>query len=276
MKILKVYNNNVVSCMNHQNEEMIVTGAGVGFRKKAGDTIDKEKITQQFYLENDKKKRIYELLDRVPAEYFDMSRHILDKASKRFNKQFGISIFIPFIDHLYAAISRAKENMSLPNLTLMEIKTIWKEEFEFSLEVIDYIEKETGITLSVDEAGYFAVYFVSDSEHVKASKSMELVDAVIDIVNIIEGSYGVTLKKESLSYIRLITHLRFFIGRIKNKETREDLVNEGIYRLLVHNNPRLVQCGKRIEEYVEKEHGYQVSQAEIMYLMIHITQILGK
>ncbi|MEG0276418.1 MAG: PRD domain-containing protein [Coprobacillus sp.] len=276
MKIIKVYNNNVVSCLNSKNEEMIITGAGVGFKKKIGDFIEKEKVTQIFYLENGKKKRIYELLDRIPSEYFEISRVILEKASEKFGKKFSVSIFIPFIDHLSAAIERGKEGITLPNLTLMEIKTIWKQEFEFSLWIIDYIAETTGIRLPIDEAGYFAVYFVSDSENAKASKTMELIDSVVDIVDIIERNYNVTLDKESLSYNRLITHLRFFIGRIKNDETREDVVNQGIYQLLIHNNPKLVDCAKCIEKYIEKEHGYEVSQSEIMYLMIHITQILGK
>ena len=61
MKILKIYNNNVVSCCNLKGEEMIVTGAGVGYKKKIGDQIDKARITQQFYLEDDKKKKINQL-----------------------------------------------------------------------------------------------------------------------------------------------------------------------------------------------------------------------
>lgn len=37
MKILKVINNNVVSAYNEQGKEVVVTGKGVGFQKKAGD-----------------------------------------------------------------------------------------------------------------------------------------------------------------------------------------------------------------------------------------------
>ena len=276
MKILKIYNNNVVSCCNLKGEEMIVTGAGVGYKKKIGDQIDKARITQQFYLEDDKKKKINQLLARVPTEYFSLSDQILRQAKQRFGKKISLAFFIQFTDHLAAAIERAKQNISLPNLTLMEIKTIWKEEFEFSLWIIDYIEQQLDVKLSIDEAGYFAVYFVTETEDEKATKSMELVQMVIDIVKIIENSFHITLDKSSLNYMRLITHLRFFIGRIRNGEVHDSYTNEGIYLLLIKNNPQLVQCEKKIVRYIKNELDYDVDQAEIVYLMIHMTQILGK
>lgn len=276
MKILKIYNNNVVSCCNRKGEEMIMTGAGIGFHKKPGDRIDERKITQQFYLEDDKKNKIYQLLERVPSEYFQLSEDILLRAKKELGKKFNLSTFIPFTDHLAAAIERAKNDISLPNLILMEIKTIWKREFIFSLWVLEYIEEKTGHMLSIDEAGYFAMYFVNDTEESKASKSLELIQVVTDIVEIIETSFELTLDRQSLSYMRLVTHLRFFVGRIKNGETRNDTMNEGIYRMLIHDNPRLEECQKRISEYIKKELNYIESKAEIVYLMIHITQILGK
>ena len=212
----------------------------------------------------------------MPTEYFSLSDQILRQAKQRFGKKISLAFFIQFTDHLAAAIERAKQNISLPNLTLMEIKTIWKEEFEFSLWIIDYIEQQLDVKLSIDEAGYFAVYFVTETEDEKATKSMELVQMVIDIVKIIENSFHITLDKSSLNYMRLITHLRFFIGRIRNGEVHDSYTNEGIYLLLIKNNPQLVQCEKKIVRYIKNELDYDVDQAEIVYLMIHMTQILGQ
>lgn len=275
MKINKIYNNNVISILNSKNEEMIITGAGIGFKKKTGDWVDESKITQMFYLEDDKKKKVHDLLARVPIEYFELSEEILKMAEVKLNKKIDPSVIIPFTDHIAGAIMRVKENMILPNLTLMEVKTIWKKEFEFSLKVINYIQEKTGVCLPIDEAGYITIYFVSDS-HSGTSESIELLDSVTDIVKIIEESYQVSFDKTSLSYMRLVTHLRFFIGRIKNKETKESFVNKGIYQLLIQSNPKLPLCSERISKYMLDSYDYQVSEAEVVYLMIHITQILGK
>ncbi|HYK73092.1 MAG TPA: CAT RNA binding domain-containing protein, partial [Pseudoneobacillus sp.] len=40
MKIHKVINNNVISVLTENNNEMVVMGRGLAFQKKPGDTVD--------------------------------------------------------------------------------------------------------------------------------------------------------------------------------------------------------------------------------------------
>ena len=47
----KILNNNVVQALDN-NVEYIVMGKGLGFQKKVGDLVDKEKIEKTFVLEN--------------------------------------------------------------------------------------------------------------------------------------------------------------------------------------------------------------------------------
>lgn len=51
MKIEKVLNNNVIQALDN-NVEYIVMGKGLGFQKRVGDLVDKEKIEKTFVLEN--------------------------------------------------------------------------------------------------------------------------------------------------------------------------------------------------------------------------------
>lgn len=51
MQIKKILNNNVVQALDN-NVEYIVMGKGLGFQKKVGDLVDKEKIEKTFVLEN--------------------------------------------------------------------------------------------------------------------------------------------------------------------------------------------------------------------------------
>ena len=51
MIIQKVINNNVVSTFDMNNHEVILMGKGIGFRKKAGDELDKTKIEKIFTLD---------------------------------------------------------------------------------------------------------------------------------------------------------------------------------------------------------------------------------
>ena len=51
MEISKVFNNNVAVVLEN-NEEKIVMGREICFKKKIGDTIEPETIGKDFYLHN--------------------------------------------------------------------------------------------------------------------------------------------------------------------------------------------------------------------------------
>ena len=44
LKILKVFNNNSVAAISDDLGDIILTGSGIGFQKKAGDLVDETKI----------------------------------------------------------------------------------------------------------------------------------------------------------------------------------------------------------------------------------------
>ncbi|KGT97931.1 CAT RNA binding domain-containing protein, partial [Dickeya fangzhongdai] len=50
MKIAKILNNNVVTVMDEQNNEQVVMGRGLGFKKRPGDTVDAALIEKVFSL----------------------------------------------------------------------------------------------------------------------------------------------------------------------------------------------------------------------------------
>lgn len=62
MQIEKILNNNVVQALDN-DVEYIVMGRGLGFQKKVGEFVDKERIEKTFVLENqdvaDEWSRVY-------------------------------------------------------------------------------------------------------------------------------------------------------------------------------------------------------------------------
>ena len=47
MRIDKILNNNVITSINENDEEVIIMGKGIAFNKRCGDIVIKDKI--QFY-----------------------------------------------------------------------------------------------------------------------------------------------------------------------------------------------------------------------------------
>lgn len=54
MQIIHVYNNNIVSAIRGK-QEMIIVGAGIGFHKRPGDTVDEKRIEKTYTFEDEQK-----------------------------------------------------------------------------------------------------------------------------------------------------------------------------------------------------------------------------
>ena len=84
MKIDKVMNNNVVSSIDEDGQEIIVVGTGVGFQGKEGKPVDEKKIQKIFRLEDPKMiRKLKEILQDLPMEQFEISTAIIEHAKLR-------------------------------------------------------------------------------------------------------------------------------------------------------------------------------------------------
>lgn len=54
MQIIHVYNNNIVSAIRGK-QEMIIVGAGIGFHKRPGDTVDENALKRHIPLKMNRK-----------------------------------------------------------------------------------------------------------------------------------------------------------------------------------------------------------------------------
>ncbi len=70
MKIVKVINNNTVCVLDQKGKEQIMSGKGIGFGKKYGDTVDNTRI-EKIYMITDSvlRKKLIESLAEIPYEY---------------------------------------------------------------------------------------------------------------------------------------------------------------------------------------------------------------
>lgn len=49
MRVLRVFNNNVVLATSGEGGEVVVTGRGIGFQVKSGDPVAQDKVAKVFY-----------------------------------------------------------------------------------------------------------------------------------------------------------------------------------------------------------------------------------
>ena len=94
-----------------------------------------------------------------------------------------------------------------------------------------------------------------------------------DILNIIRYTMGRELNEDSLSYERLVTHLKFYLQRIVKREVYPDR-DEQMQSVIRQSCPEEYACARRIGDFVKKKLGYETPEEELMYLTLHISRVV--
>ena len=273
MKIIKVFNNNIVAAITSQKKEALITGAGIGFQKKAGDLVDESKITKCYYMQNMKKDRLYQLLESTPVEYLEMAEAILDKAKTVLKKDVNDSVLAGLCDHIHFAIERQKKGNYLPNLIQQETRMIYPKEFEIGLWALRMIQTRTGFQLPDDEAGYIAIHILNATSS-EASDVGEILTFIKEVLDVVEETFHIRLKQDSLDYARITTHLKYFYQRMMTMEKVEMQDVEDMYQLLLKKHVDMQQCIDGIDMMLQEEYDYHCSSSEKVYLMMHVLKML--
>lgn len=274
MKIEKVFNNNTVATVSEDHTEMIVVGSGVGFQKHAGDTVDEKRIEKRYVIEDSQKSKLYQILERIPVEYFEISEIIFRKALKGFKGGLSSQIVLMLADHIAFAIQRHREQVQVPNLLLPEIQTLYPKEYRIGLWALKYIQLRTGIALSLDEAGFIAIHVINAAGD--NQNAGEILSFCTDVMQIIESCLHQKLRANEFSYRRLSLHLRYLGQRIYSKhgEGLEEDFDPNMFDAMLKMNETTRRCLARIVDHVRNGYGYELNKAEQFYIMIHILKIV--
>lgn len=277
MYIKKILNNNVVVSTNEAQEEVIVMGRGLAFQKKVGDLILEDKIDKLYKLTDPKtSNQLKELITHIPLDFFQLADRIIHLAQDKLGKSLNETVYIGLTDHLYSAITRKEENISVANFLLWDIKRFFPKEFEIGLEATALIYRETGVQLSEDEAGFIALHLVNSQLGYETNNMEKMTMLMQEITNIIKYFYKITFDEESVYFTRFISHLQFFSYRLISKTPYETEAEDDLLDIVKHKYATAYECVLKISEFIEKKYHYVVSNEEKLYLTIHIIKIVAK
>lgn len=277
MRIEKILNNNVVITRNELNQEMIVMGKGLAFRRKIGDLISETKIDKKFQVADDQLSRHFQkLVQDIPLQYIELSFEIINYAKTTLKMNLNESIYISLTDHLYTAINRAQTGIDISNVLLYDIKQLFPKEYKIGKRAIEKIDEKYGIALSENEAGFIALHLVNAQTNQNQMDNMYLFTKIIqDILNIVRYYYKTTFDEDSVYFFRFITHLRFFIARIMDTTVMSGSeVEEELLQIIQRKHPTALACVDKIALFLFETLNYQMSQDETMYLTIHIARLV--
>ncbi|EJR7464482.1 transcriptional antiterminator BglG [Escherichia coli] len=134
------------------------------------------------------------------------------------------------------------------------------------------IDKRLGVQLPKDEVGFIAMHLVS----AQMSGNMEDVAGVTqlmrEMLQLIKFQFSLNYQEESLSYQRLVTHLKFLSWRILEHASINDS-DESLQQAVKQNYPQAWQCAERIAIFIGLQYQRKISPAEIMFLAINIERV---
>ncbi|WP_342048830.1 BglG family transcription antiterminator LicT [Bacillus sp. OTU530] len=277
MKIVKVLNTSVVLAKRDDQKEVIVMGKAIGFKNKPGDTINEEDIERIYVPENKSTSNdLTNLMKETPKEYLILTDEIVSYAKDRLAKPLNEHLYIALTDHLYMATKRFKENLTLQNRLLWEVKKFYPEEFSIGLHALDVIENQLGIRFPEEEAANIAFHLVNAQQtDDNMNQILLMTNTVRDIQNIIKFHYKIDIPTDTINYSRFLTHLQFFVQRlIENKMLRTD--DHDLFDQIKQKYPEEGKCVEKIVRYIKTNFDYTISNEEKMYLIIHLNRVISR
>lgn len=278
MIIKRILTNNAVVIDDENQQEKIVCGKGIAFKKRPGMEIDEMSINQTFILEGGGEySRFEQLLKDVPLEYLELSSEIINMAKLEFAKKFKDNVIIILSDHLYVAIKRCREGMTISNPLLWDIKNFYEIEYDIGLRALELIKNKFHIQLPNDEAGFIALHIVNvELDEDNMDHIFQVTKVIQEIMTIVKYHFHAEFDTSNVYYYRFITHLKFFALRLlKDNQFNEDEENE-LLDVVKDKYCTSYECVLKIKDFLEKKYNYTLQEDEIVYLTIHVHRVVHK
>lgn len=270
MKILKVINNNVVSCMDPSGQEVVAMGRGLGFGAKPGTPLDVSKVEKLFRMESRAgRDRLLELFATLPTEQLKLCSRIVDYAAETLGKRLSETIYLTLTDHICFALSRMSQGMAFQNALLTEVRLFYPQEFAIGRHALELIQQEQGVSLPEDEAASIALHLVNAEYDSSIRETMHVTQALHGILELLDSWPCSRLGKPELYYDELIIHLKFLAMGIFNQvpaprpEPQFSAAVQALY-------PQEYACSLAITGYLTRQSGNPVSSETAACLAIHL------
>ena len=274
MQIRKVLNSSVVLVRDDAGEESILLGKGIGYGRKAGETIERQSSDRVFIpLSNPDAQPMIELFSSIGPEYLELTQDIVADAEQTLNVQLSPHIYLMLTDHLHFAVERQQKGIVVTNRVFWEIKHFYRIEYAIGQRGLGRIKQKLGVELPDEEAGNIAFHLVNARMDANAGyDAMRAAQLIGEITNIVTYSMNCTVSGESIHYTRFISHLqyfaeRFFSGKLMDSE------DDFLFQQMQQSYPAAMACAEKIRTFILRKYGVFLPNEETAYLALHIARL---
>lgn len=273
MKAKRVYNNNVVLSQNKNGKELVLSGRGLAYGLNKGDNIDESKVEKRFELKETVNNKFKELIQDVPIDDILICEEVISYIKSNNDKEIDDSIYVTLTDHIINMVDRIKKGIDFDSTILLNISYLYKAEHKIALHAVEMLSKRYDLKIDDSEANFITLHIVNAESNSNMMEMYEITSIIDEILSIVNRNYKIDY--EDFAYDRFITHCRFFVQRVVNKEYVEEnkkkyvemfLMMKGLYK-------SQYRCVNEIAHFIENKYNYQVEDDEKMYLLLHLVKL---
>lgn len=275
MRVKKVINNNILCVVDDKGSEMIVTGRGLGFKRKTGERIDPALVEKTYHVEGKAEQRkLRELVEQIPLEHLKLTQDLIEQIRSQITSPLNESLLITLADHISFAIKRKQEGVEFSNPLEGAIMSYYPTEYHLGQQCLRVIQREIQVELSPSEAAFIALHIVNAELNTSMSVMYDITKLIQGALEVVEYYYQRKFDRESLDFNRFIVHLRFFAQRLFQAAPgcAEEYDNE-FQEMIRRSCAPHYKCAQHIAEYIRNAYQKEVSDAELIYLTIHLKRI---
>ena len=268
MKVIKNINNNYALALDNEGNQLIISGRGIGFGPVPREIKDLTVINRSFYDVDD---AYVNMINDIAEENIEISTAVIDKARSLIESPISSNVIFTLADHIQFAVDRFKKGMSL-NLPIMyDVQNLYEEEMKAGEYALELIQKRLKIRLPREEAAGVALHLIN--AEMQDKQKTDLKNAVIEeITTIIEAEYGIRINRENFNYSRFVSHLQYLLKRGKTGELVQS-ANRKLFDQIKEEHPSAFVCGQKISGCLKKHIQMELTDEEILYLMLHINRL---
>lgn len=271
LQVLKVINNNVVSCLDDNGKEMVVMGRGLGFGVKPGSRLNTEMIEKVFRMDSEEEfSRLKELFARLPADLLELCNGIIDYANQVLGRGMNESIYLTLTDHIQFSIDRCRKGLYQHNALNTEVRVFYPEEYAVGKYALEQIRLAQKVSLPPDEAASIALHLVNAEYDSSMRVTIRAAQVLQPVVNIMENWAGLHLNKSHLFYDELLVHLKFMAMQVFTQDEQCWTENTVLAEVTEKNIPEAYHCAQAVTDFLKERSGCDVPTVEIAYLAICI------
>ena len=272
-RITKILNHNSFMGIESKNDQdCLIMGKGVAFGKKVGQTVSVTGDARVYSLkELTDRGEAKDIIKSVSPLCLELANEVLDQAEEEFGKV-DRSILFTMADHLDFAVRRIQNGEQISNPLTDDIRIMFYKEYKVAGCICDLLKEKLGIRIDEHEIGYIALHVHAAIVDENVSQAMEIARTVRECICMVEEETGKSIDVMSLSYNRLMNHVRYMVARAIHGEKLKMSLND--YMSVKFPGPYMT--AEKICRKMEKSLKLPIPDIEIGYLAMHLERMMDR